>query len=112
MSRPIPGQTQIDVPPAPGAIGRWSSDHELAAYAEQFGSAAAERQRKLAVAAGECSCGEQKKADRLAELSKQSARRIGGHMHKPGCPAFRPIPKAQTRISGEEQERRLNEGRS
>jgi hypothetical protein len=108
VSRPLKDQLSIDVPPAPGAIGRWTTDDEIAAYRRLVGEQAAERQRKLAEEAGECSCGVQSKEASDAAIEGRRARKVAGHLHSPGCRARRELGNGRVKISEDEQQRRYD----
>jgi len=105
-------QLQIEVAPAPRAIGRWDVDHEIAAYRKTMGDDALDRQKRLAEQAKECTCGEQAKADAEAIKDGKKSKKLLGWEHKPGCNSYaRPNPKLVPRISAAEQQARYEEER-
>ncbi len=106
VAKPIEGQLAIDVPLSPGAIGRWTLDDQFAAYAREKGADKAVEQKRLAEEAGLCNCGEQAKEDAKAVEEGRRAKRIAGHLHRPGCPQLRLHGGSAPRISKDEQIRR------
>ena len=108
--RPDLEQLQIEVAPAPNAIGRWNLEHELDAYGAALGGEALERQKRLAKEARECTCGKQEAADKKAEEVGERKRTLQGHQHLPGCNSYRrEAPKLIRSISGAEQKARYEE---
>jgi hypothetical protein len=100
-------QLQIEVAPAPNAVGRWDVDHEIGAYRRLMGDEALVRQQRLAEQAKECTCGRQAAADALAAREERRPKRLLGWEHKPGCNSYiKQSPKLSPRISMKEQEER------
>lgn len=110
--RPIEGQLAIPVPEAPGAIGRWTTDDEFAAYAREHGMGKAIEQKKLVEDSRNCNCGQQELEDQKAREDERRARKISGHLHKAGCPQKTAFSSTPVRITPEEQERRYGSGRT
>jgi hypothetical protein len=105
-------QLRIEVAPAPNAVGRWTLEHELEAYAAAVGRDALTRQQELARAARECTCGRQETADKEARAEGRRPKRLLGWEHKPGCNSFTAQnPKLAPRISVKEQAARYEEER-
>lgn len=88
-----PDQLVFEVPTSPNAIGKWTPEEQFKAYAAMFGEDAAERQRKLAEEANECSCGAEKKEAFEAKRDDRKVRHLNGHQHGAGCPKRRSAPE-------------------
>lgn len=106
----IEGQLAIDVPESPRAIARFDGEDELLAYTEAMGRDAAKRQRELASLAATCTCGAQAKSNAQRAEEKLRPKAVKGHLHAPGCPAFKALPKKAAKISESEQVRRFSAG--
>jgi hypothetical protein len=98
-------QLEIEVPPAPGAIGKWGPDQEFSAYRQAFGDEKALEQKRLADEAKTCKCGKQAQEDAKAREEDRRPMKLQGHKHAAGCPLWRALPDHKHTVTEEDVER-------